>query len=59
MMKIPMLGRLWGLKKKAKKEYLINIRHVPRDSREVGGNCTYVKPGGRVVVVKPKEAADK
>lgn len=55
MMKIPMLGRLRGLKKKAKAEYLINVRHVPRDSREVGGSCTYLKPGGRVVVVKSKE----
>lgn len=53
MMKIPMLGKLRGLRTKARKEYLVNIKQVPRDSREVGGNCIYVKPSGGVIIAQP------
>ncbi len=29
--------------RKLRNEYLIRVRHEPRDSRRVGGSCTYVK----------------
>ena len=31
--------------RKARKEYLILVKHVPRDSKVVGGEITYVMGG--------------